>query len=289
MVASAVGMSAGLVLAPPATAISLPYADPNAIGKITLCDTTGRSITSGDIHVKPFVWRAVGSAAGTAAYRNNPRRTATMFGYQPIEHIDPTQWNGAYLTGSSRYTNVALPMAGATAADPSLSDLLSAYPPRWDGLIQLRIFLGGAQQATETSTYNASNIQINGDTWTLIDGGSSPCNSGTAVSGELTLPYVRALGTPLPNATTDAAPGPPGSAKTSRPNTSTPQSSVGATPTPTPTGANSPAAAALSPAAHAGSHSSRSGALVWGGLVVGVALAVGGSFWWRRGRRARPS
>lgn len=159
---------------PHAAADAPPYTDPASVGHLTLCDTTGHSITHGNIHTKPFVWRAVGSTAGNGPYRSEPGRTAALFGYQPQQGLPPDQWNGEYLTESAKYSNAALPMAGATAADPSLADYLSDYPIKWDGLVQLRMFLDAPLQPTRTDTYNSATIKISGDQWTLLDGGFEP-------------------------------------------------------------------------------------------------------------------
>ena len=263
---------------PHAAADAPPYTDPASVGHLTLCDTTGHSITHGNIHTKPFVWRAVGSTAGNGPYRSEPGRTAALFGYQPQQGLPPDQWNGEYLTESAKYSNAALPMAGATAADPSLADYLSDYPIKWDGLVQLRMFLDAPLQPTRTDTYNSATIKISGDQWTLLDGGSSPCNSGTASSGELVLPSVRALGTPAANATTDV-PTKPG-AKTSGPSASgtAPESTSGV--------ANQDGSGVQ--AASSKSSSSTASTLLWVGLGVVVAAGIATGVWWRFGRHAGP-
>jgi hypothetical protein len=156
----------------------------------------GKEITSGSIDAVPFVWRAVGSTAAKAPY-NGDGRTAALFGYQPIQNVEPTDWNGEFLTASGSYTDAAHPMAAATPADPSLTDFMSAYPPKWNGLLQLRIFVGVPKEPTNTASYNSATIQVTGKTWKLVQGGGGDCSWGTSVSVESQLlPSVAALPTP---------------------------------------------------------------------------------------------
>ena len=190
-----------LVAAVPAAAAA-PFSDPATVGKLTLCDVRNHAVTQGSVDTKPFVWRAIGSAPPTGPYAGQ-RRTAALYGYQPVKGVDPGQWNGEFLTAGSHYGNALHPIAAATAVDPSLHDLLVAYPPKWNGLIQLRMFLGAAGAATLTSSYNAAVIRISGSTWSLVDGGHQSCTDPRSVSAEEVLPSVRRLGTPAPNATTD--------------------------------------------------------------------------------------
>jgi hypothetical protein len=275
-----VAAAVAVVLAPGAVASAdeLPYRDPAAVGKLTLCDTRGHVTTHGDVRIKPFIWRAVGSAPAPEPY-NGAGRTATLFGYQPIKGVDPVYWNGEYLTGSGRYTNPNRPMAPSTAADPSLADFLTDYPPKWDGLIQLRMFLGVPGEPTLTTPYNAATLRISGDTWTLVDGGTTGCSSGKSVSSELALPAVRKLGTPAPNATTDVPvkPGTSHSAGTAR------SAGPGRD-----TAAAAPETVSGSPVADADSSgSSSSSALPWVLVTVAVVLFAGGAVWSRVRARGR--
>ena len=272
---AAIAAAVGVALAPSAFADSLPYTDPGAVGRITLCDVTGKAVTSGSIHTKPFVWRAVGSTVGTGPYKTDPGRTAALYGYQPIKDVDPTQWNGEYLTASAKYTNPSFPMAGASAADPSLADLLSDYPAKWDGLIELRMFLGAPLNPAQTATYNASSIRVSGDTWSLIDGGSAGCDSGTARSAELVLPSIAKLGTPRAGATTDVPGKGDDTAKVAKSHTSgqiSPSGSPGNS-----VGSETPQSSRPQ------THSSNGFMWLWISLAL-LAVGAGAAAWWRRGR-----
>jgi hypothetical protein len=282
---SALLLGATLLAVPvPARADSVPFDDPAAVGTITLCDTRGHVVTHGDVRVKPFVWRAVGSRPAPAPY-NAKGRTAALFGYQPIQNVDPSQWNGEYLTASGSYTNAQRPMAPATAADPTLADYLADYPPKWNGLVQLRLFLGVPQQPILTATYDAAVIRIDGNSWTLVSGGNSGCDSGTAKSAEMVLPSVAKLGTPAPDATTDV-PTKAGNKAGSHTSTATkPASSVVSTDSaqggPSAGDVTGSPTAAVEKAEGAGGSS-----VIWIVLACVAAAAAGAAGWWRLRSRA---
>lgn len=284
LAASAVVLAAGLLGAGPAAADTVPFDDSAAAGRLTLCDVRGDVATSGSVYTKPFVWRAVGSSPGSGAYASQGR-TATLYGYQPIKDVDPSQWVGDYLTGSARYSNAARPMAAATAADRSLHDLLLAYPPKWDGMVQLRVFLSAPGQPGLTDDYNAATIRVTGDRWTLLSGGRTGCDSGTSLSNEdILLPHVRKLGTPAPDATTTGpAASPAGAGGGARGTTSpTPGGSLpgrGSSPTDARGHAQSDATSA---SAVANSTRSSGGGAVWLWSVGALVVVAGGAVALRR-------
>jgi hypothetical protein len=175
-----------LMLAGPAAAAAssaAPYTDPDAAGSIGLCNQAAQQITSGSITTKPFAWRAVSTQPAPPPY-NNAGRTATLVAYQPQQGLPSGDWSGTQMSSSSRYTNPSNPMAAATAADQSLQDIIEQYPPKWDGFLQLRIYLGTANEPGDTQSYPALNIQVTGDTWQAVGGASVNCSSGTSESLE---------------------------------------------------------------------------------------------------------
>ena len=166
-----------------AASSAAPYTDPNAIGSIGLCNQAGQQITSGSVTAQPFAWRAVSTQPAPAPY-NNAGRTAILVAYQPLQGLPPGDWSGTQMTSSSRYSNPANPMAAATAADQSLQDIIEAYPPRWDGFLQLRIYLGTVNEQAYTLHYPALSIQVTGNSWQAVGGSPVNCGSGTSVSLE---------------------------------------------------------------------------------------------------------
>jgi hypothetical protein len=247
---------------------SAPYTDPNAVGYIGLCDQAGQQITSGNINTTPFAWRAVSSEPAQAPY-NNAYRTAILLAYQPQEGLAPGEWSGDELTASSRYTNPANPMVAATDGDDSLEDFIGDFQPKWDGFIELRIYLGTENAQTYSLHYPALNIQVTGDTWTAVGGGTVNCASGTAESLEsIVLP---------PTTTTTAAP------------TTTTSPGAGKSPTTTTTagqGSHSLKSATGKVAGTAsGSGSGTNDALIAGVAVAALAVLGGSAYLIIRRRR----
>jgi hypothetical protein len=165
---------------------AVPYTDPNAVGSIGLCNQAGQQITSGSISTTPFAWRAVSTEPAQAPY-NNAGRTADLVVYQPQQALPAGDWSGTQLTASASYTNPANPMAAATNGDQSLQSIIEAYPPRWDGFMQLRMYLSTAGHQPYEEQYPTLNIQVTGDTWQAVGGSPVNCASGTAVSIESVL------------------------------------------------------------------------------------------------------
>jgi hypothetical protein len=171
--------SAGLAVAGP----SVPYSDPAASGSLGLCNQQGQQVTSGSISTVPFVWRAVSTAPATGAYAGTSR-TAILMAYQPIQGLAANDWSGDQLTASSRYSNAASPMAAATGGDESLAQFMNEFKPQWDGFLQLRLYLGAANEQAYNVHYPTLDIQVTGNTWQAVDGATVNCNAGTAESIE---------------------------------------------------------------------------------------------------------
>jgi hypothetical protein len=165
----------------------VPYGDSAAVGVVGLCDSSGKAITSGSTKAAPFVWRAVGSSAASAAYAG-AGRTATLYAFQPRPGVDAPGWSGQQLTSSGRYTNVAHPMAQATGKDMDLNDFLIAYPPLISGFVELRLYLGAPNQPLLTTKYDATDIKVSGSSWRVVGGGGPvSCTDGKSVSLETLL------------------------------------------------------------------------------------------------------
>ena len=155
---------------PVSAASAVPYSDPDAVGSIGLCNQAGQQITSGNINTAPFAWRAVSSQPAPAPY-NGASRTAQLLAYQPLMGLAASDWSGGQLTASSRHSNPGAPMAAATSADPSLAQYMIGYKPDWDGFLELRIYLGAANEQAYTVHYPALNIEVTGQTWQAVGGG----------------------------------------------------------------------------------------------------------------------
>jgi hypothetical protein len=162
-----------------------PYADPQSTGTLTLCGSDGKPVTSGSTTRAPFVFRAVGATAAQGALAGTGR-TATLYAFQPRQGTGSQEWSGQLLTAASDYTSTAHPMAQATDQDVPLKNFLTAFPARWDGFVQLRLYLASPQTG-EAATYDSVDVQVDGGSWKVVGPtGTASCTDGTATSHETT-------------------------------------------------------------------------------------------------------
>lgn len=272
-------------LALPARAYSVPYSDPNATGVIGFCDAHGNAIDHGSISDQPFVWLAV-SSSPTPREFNYPGKTATLYAFQPRQGEDPGIWSGEQLTAASYYTNGAHPMVEASSDAESIKQFLASYPATWDGLVQIRMFLGSPDNGIHTDTYPATDIRVQGDTWTVVHGGTVSCTAGYAISS---------MNGDPPSSTATSSPAPaPGSASTP-PSSGGPTASGQASPgasvsgrTPgsggTATGTNAPSSSGVSSPVRAApvvANSPSSSGPLLAVLIAALALIGAGILVWR--------
>jgi hypothetical protein len=183
----------------------MPYSDPNQAGLLTLCNEKLQPITHGSISTVPFVWRAVASVAAPS-YMRIKGATATLVAYQPRPYTPAGAWSGTDLSAGAVYSNPGHPMAQLTPVDFPLSQMTGMFPPIWDHLIELRLYLGAPNRSPDVMGYAAADIQVIGNTWTMVEGGDASCTDGTAVSREVQLGIPGASRTAAPGATTGAEP-----------------------------------------------------------------------------------
>jgi hypothetical protein len=271
-IAALVALPAGPAMA----GSSLPYNDTNAVGSIGLCDQHGNAVTKGNVDTKPFIWKAVDETPAKAPY-NTAGASATLYAFQPRKGVDPTGWNGAQLSGSSRYSTPAHPTAVMTGLDRSLSAYLANFSVQWDGLLQLRIFLGAPNHSIYNQTYDATNIKVTGNTWTVVGGAKVSCTAGASVSNEQALATNSAEVASLSAQTTQVGLSTP-TLKTAAPAASAtaPGPTIGS---PAPSGSSvvpGPSGAASSPQAAASTKSGSSfDVILW--VLVGAAF-IGAGF-----------
>jgi hypothetical protein len=172
-----------LLFAPAAQAATPPLPDPNAAGIIGLCDRNLDPVSSGSTLTQPFVWRAVGATAARGPYAEKGG-TATLYAYQPRPQVPASEWSGLQLGSSGHYSNTTHPMYQATGADSSLADFAAEFPPEVNGLLELRLYLGGPDLPLYVSKYDIAFVKITGTTWKVVYGGTVNCKAGTSYSRE---------------------------------------------------------------------------------------------------------
>jgi len=260
----------------------LPYTDPDQAGLLTLCNVKDQPITHGSVATKPFAWRAV-SDVPTPKELRIKGVTATLFAYQPRPYTPAGAWSGTALTAASLYRNLAHPMVQETPIDVPLTQMTESFPPIWDHLIELRLYLGAPGMSPDVMQYAAADLVINGSTWTMVEGGTSGCTSGSAVSREVLDHMKGAAGTPAPAASkaAGAAAGSHSSPRWSAGGSAGSSSSRSAT-------AASATGASATGASDA-SDSRSAGGVAPGAIGVGVAVVVilAATALWRGRRRGR--
>jgi hypothetical protein len=255
-----------VVAGPAAAAGGAPFTDPLATSTITLCDR---------VSDKPFVWKAVGSAAPAAPF-GAPQAVAQLYIFNPIKGTPPSFWSGEAMNGASAYADVARPASQSTTLDLPLSVFLSDYHLLWDGYLQLRLVYSRAGQGTAPQ-YAALPIRVTGRTWQVVGRpGTASCGGATAVSAEiaaLSLPSSGVVTTGNPTAAHPSAravtTGPPGTGGGS----GAPAAGVTSRPGPVPV-------AVVADSASGEASGSRVLAAVLAALVVAAAAASG----WLLGR-----
>ena len=282
----AAALLGGVVLAafsPSASAQNVPFTDSNARGAIAFCDANGNEVRSGNTGSAPFATYAVSSVAAPQGYSAKAGGRVALLVFQPIQYVDPGDWSGKQMGASSVFTNSAHPKSAQTVIDPALVDFVSVFPPHWDGLVQFRMYYSAPDKPAYTSTYPAAVVSVSGDTWTLVQGGGVPCNSGKAISSESKNLPKSVFNHPTPRSTLGASSTgstQPGSSGGSGGSGSGATSGSGDS-----ASSSSPDELAASPAGDAApsSDGGGSGATPW--IVLGVVLfaaALGGGWWWRR-------
>lgn len=284
--AGAVGIVlAGTVLAFPAQAASVPYTDSRVQGYLSLCDAAGKPITGGQTATTPFVAAAIGSTAAPAPY-NVKGATATLYAYQPRQQIDPGEWSGEQLTGSAQFSSSAHPMAVSTLLDSSLADFVADFPPKWDGFVQLRIYLSAPNQSVYSLKYDAADIQVTGSTWKVIRGGSALCGTGTATSNEdhLIPQQLASASASASRAAAAAAVSGASNAPTSSTANAASSAAAGASAEESASASRSSSGAVPTASAADKGSSSDTAEIAGLGVAVVIVAAGGGIFWWRRNR-----
>jgi hypothetical protein len=160
----------------------VPYADAQAIGFITLYDKAGKAVKGGSVQDRPFVGKAVGSAKPPAPY-DSAGRKVTLAAFQPRNGALPASWSADLLTRAVAYPDADHPTVEATPDALSLQEFMDQFPPKWNGLIQLRMLASMPNQSPLTTQYASTDIKVTGRTWTVVGGGPGAGSGGANIPG----------------------------------------------------------------------------------------------------------
>jgi hypothetical protein len=164
-----------------ASALPGPSTDPKAHGYIGLCNERGQNVTGGSIDARPFIWKAVATAAPPKEFQGSGEN-AVLNIYQPRPGVEPAYWSGMALSAASFYSTPKLPAVQSSYGDASLADIMTLYPPRQNGLFVLRVYWGKAGFGLYSATYPTTTIQVIGRSWRVVAGGTVACGASQGKS-----------------------------------------------------------------------------------------------------------
>jgi hypothetical protein len=155
---------------------TVPFTDPKQQGLLTLCNSAGQPMTSGSLSANPFVAQAISSDPAPKAYAKGG--LATLYAYQPIQNVPPGDWSGTQLNAGGYFNHPSHPASVFTVADRTLLSFSQEFAPHWDGLYQLRMMYTAPNLPAYFTNYPAAVVRVSGNTWTMVQGGTTPCSSG---------------------------------------------------------------------------------------------------------------
>jgi hypothetical protein len=151
--------------------------DSNSVGGLLFFNSSGQQITGGSVNDSPLA----AYVEGTNTVRAGDTK-ATLFGYLPVNGQVPGQWQGEAIGASTVYPNTSapaplsaatLPLETGASNDESIATLAADFPNNdtssdgYAGTYQLRLRTSTLGK-TPTTTYDAADIQITGDTWSVV-------------------------------------------------------------------------------------------------------------------------
>jgi len=142
------------------------------LGGLLFYNAAGQQITGGSTTVAPFAKYVKGTTV-----LNSGDSQATLFAYTPTLQA-PGNWSGEQLGGTTTYPNASAPAPLNTAAplftgattDTTLASYALQFPNTltntgYQGVYELRL---KSSNPTTTTTYDATDIQITGTTWSVV-------------------------------------------------------------------------------------------------------------------------
>jgi hypothetical protein len=152
-----------------------PYDDARSAGALTLCSADGERITGGKVTDRPFAAYALGETPVGEPYVPEGA-VATLFGYQPREGVEASEFSGSPISRAAEYVDPERPATYVEEGAWSIADFVSAFPADLDGYVQLRLYLGVPGVGTLTNEpYDTADLRVDGDAWELVRGGDASC------------------------------------------------------------------------------------------------------------------
>jgi hypothetical protein len=181
--AGALVVAGGLTLATAGVALAAdPTFEPDTLstGTVTLTDSTGAVVTSGNVNGQPIAAYAVGTSFGHASgdtkatlYLCTPQQTAGGPGSWPCDKVSQS----TNISPEPSFLPAGEPFVTGAAGDHSVATAISnagANTTSGDpGIYQLRVVTSGpGQAAVVNNAYNSVDIKITGtgasDTWSVV-------------------------------------------------------------------------------------------------------------------------
>lgn len=192
-----------------------PIGNPPEAGGLLFFNSSGTEITSGST-TQPLAAYVV----GTSTLRSGDS-TATLDAYTPTT-LPPGEWSGAQLSNSTNFpvatapapiNSTTLPVVTEADTDTTIATYELTYPNNattsgYEGIYVIRLYTGAPDKPQSTS-YDSADIQVTGDTWsvvytqdnvtstttTLSTSPASPQPEGTSVTLTATISPTAATGT----------------------------------------------------------------------------------------------
>jgi hypothetical protein len=151
--------------------------DGSSVGGLLFYNASGDLITGGSVNDQPLATYV----EGTNTIRSGDTK-ATLFGYLPVDGQVPGEWQGEAIGTATVYPNhsapgalasSSLPVNTGAAGDESVATLAVDFPnldtsgDGYAGIYQLRLRTS-ASGLQPTQTYDSADIQITGDTWSVV-------------------------------------------------------------------------------------------------------------------------
>lgn len=175
-----------------------PLTNPPEAGGLLFFNSSGTQITSGTVN-QPLAAYVV----GTGTLRTGDS-VATLEAYTPVDGIPAGEWSGEQLSGSTDYPNASapspinttsLPVVTESASDETIAQYEGDYPNNdtsgdgYAGIYVIRL-ITDAPDKPATTSYDSADIQVTGDTWSVVYSQDNVTSTTTSLTTSPASPQV---------------------------------------------------------------------------------------------------